>query len=577
MKRFKRGFLWLQLGLFLFLSPMGCSLSETKKTGDAATVDLKNQLSNPIKLKVGYGYDSTVSWKEGEGPTNNDWTKLYAESGYQLETLFSVDEKDLDQKMAVAISSGEYPDVFRVSGTELVRYANSGVITDITEAYETYASPELKEYMETEGGRYLDSARVKGKLYGLPKINWPWSDTMMLFIRQDWLDSLGLSVPTTIEELKKVAQAFTFEDPDGNGKHDTYGLVLNGKDDFSAWSGIQAFFECYGLAPGHWSGNFPFLEEDGLVQWGGMDAKTMKKALTDLNEMYQAGTLSKQFATLDSDSLLTEVIEGNAGIYFAPYWGAMNAQVEAYKKDQKAVFKAYRLPDGAGFLSAKPYMNNTPTHFSVVSSQFEKPEELVKLANLAVQKLIYPENEADLKYDDNYKYGEEKGIGWKGALTQFRKIAIDFDNDRAVRSLLKGQKVNTTATQESLYSEIQSYLQADLTSTLKRKIFANDPDVTEGFANWTVWGEQGGMTVQHDIYYRYRMTNNQIYVTTPTETMANRYMILNPITQETLIKIITGANSVDSYDHFLENWKKIGGDAVTKEAQDWYDQLINKK
>lgn len=40
---------------------------------------------------------------------------------------------------------------------------------------------------------------------------------MMMFIRQDWLDNLNLEIPTTMEELKAVAKAFTEQDPDGNG------------------------------------------------------------------------------------------------------------------------------------------------------------------------------------------------------------------------------------------------------------------------------------------------------------------------------------------------------------------------
>ena len=44
-----------------------------------------------------------------------------------------------------------------------------------------------------------------------------------LLIRKDWLDNLGLEVPTTIDELLEVARAFTFNDPDGNGRNDTYG------------------------------------------------------------------------------------------------------------------------------------------------------------------------------------------------------------------------------------------------------------------------------------------------------------------------------------------------------------------
>lgn len=51
---------------------------------------------------------------------------------------------------------------------------------------------------------------------------WTWN------IRKDWLAALGLSMPTTPDELLEVARAFTTDDPDGNGVDDTYGLSSAG-------------------------------------------------------------------------------------------------------------------------------------------------------------------------------------------------------------------------------------------------------------------------------------------------------------------------------------------------------------
>ena len=62
-----------------------------------------------------------------------------------------------------------------------------------------------------------------GHQYGLPEPP-PLPKREGLVIRKDWLDKLGLEVPTTPEELLAVAKAFTEQDPDGNGKNDTYGL-----------------------------------------------------------------------------------------------------------------------------------------------------------------------------------------------------------------------------------------------------------------------------------------------------------------------------------------------------------------
>lgn len=48
-----------------------------------------------------------------------------------------------------------------------------------------------------------------------------------MWIRQDWLDNLGLEVPRTWDELAAVAEAFVTQDPDGNGEDDTIGILLD--------------------------------------------------------------------------------------------------------------------------------------------------------------------------------------------------------------------------------------------------------------------------------------------------------------------------------------------------------------
>ena len=56
-------------------------------------------------------------------------------------------------------------------------------------------------------------------------------------------------MPKTIDELYNVLRAFTFNDPDGNGRNDTYGLagcVVNGVGFGYMWQVFYAF----GVQPG---------------------------------------------------------------------------------------------------------------------------------------------------------------------------------------------------------------------------------------------------------------------------------------------------------------------------------------
>ena len=44
--------------------------------------------------------------------------------------------------------------------------------------------------------------------------------------RADWAEKLGLEEPKTIEDIYNMMYQFTYGDPDGNGKDDTYGLCM---------------------------------------------------------------------------------------------------------------------------------------------------------------------------------------------------------------------------------------------------------------------------------------------------------------------------------------------------------------
>ena len=76
------------------------------------------------------------------------------------------------------------------------------------EIYENFLG---KEFFEE--GKHL----VDGKLLCIPRITVYNGAMKTVYFRQDWLDNLGLSEPTTLDELHDVLYAFTYDDPDGNG------------------------------------------------------------------------------------------------------------------------------------------------------------------------------------------------------------------------------------------------------------------------------------------------------------------------------------------------------------------------
>ncbi|MNY55159.1 hypothetical protein D3C86_1911100 [compost metagenome] len=67
--------------------------------------------------------------------------------------------------------------------------------------------------------------------------------------------------------------------------------------------------------------------------------------------------------------------------------------------------------------------------------------------------------------------------------------------------------------------------------------------------------------------------NNQFllekFVGAPTPTMVERKATLEKLQNEVFVKIILG-DPIDTFDKFVEDWKKLGGDQITEEVNQWY-------
>ena len=540
---------------------------------DAVVEDLKSEIKfygyeDPITLKMGFSYASDFGWAGNETFEDNIWRNLYKALGFDVEVLYNIDATQAETKLATSITSGNYPDLLSGSSTEIVKYAETGVIADITDVFEEYASDELKEYLNYGGVDNLSAGIVNGRLYGIPTASEAQIDGMMMYIRKDWLDNLGLEVPKTMDELKAVAKAFTEDDPDGNGVDDTYGLALCGADGFTYWSGLQAFFEGYGAAPGYWSDSFTFIEKDGKVLWGGALSTEMKTALADLQEMYAAGALAKSFGTMDYNQLLQDVGAGVCGIYFAPRWGAMVPYIDALKSDVNAEIVAAMIPDGMGEGSSKAYIQTTPGSLRAISSKCEHPEAVVKLMNISVRLLANYRNE-----DERNMFSGQTGVysGWKTSWIGLGKPGEQVESiTKEMTAMSTGVLTDDmTESQISSVKAMQAYFAAREDGTLADLLAAEDATIQTGISNSTVSTEIGGGAVMLKQIAEDRF-NYSAYNTVPTKNMASCYATLNKMALETIIKIIYG-DSVDSYDEFLKSWNELGGEVVTKEAQEWYD------
>ncbi len=159
--------------------------------------------------------------------------KLQEINGIVLE-LEAPPINNYPDRLNVVMASGELPDIiYTQSDSGKLPLIQGWVDDGLVLALDKYLDqmPNVKAVMsdsELTVARIYDEA---GTTYGIPRVQTKPKDGII--IRKDWLDKLGLQVPKTPEEFAKVMYAFAHNDPDGNGKNDTYGFSVNAKVFFS--------------------------------------------------------------------------------------------------------------------------------------------------------------------------------------------------------------------------------------------------------------------------------------------------------------------------------------------------------
>lgn len=213
-----------------------------------------------------------------------------------------VPNAEYTEKMNVTLASDSIPQVVVVDPKmpAFVKSAQAGAFWDLTDKLDKY--PNLKPADE----RTALNASVNGKIYGLYRMR-PLLRSAVV-IRKDWLEKVGLKEPTTIDEFYEVAKAFTEKDPDGNGKKDTYGLIIP-KWPSSSYASASPYdvVETWFGAPTGWG------ERDGKVV-PGFDTPEFIEANKFLKKMVDEGLINPDFATLDTAKWNEPFFHGRGGM-----------------------------------------------------------------------------------------------------------------------------------------------------------------------------------------------------------------------------------------------------------------------
>lgn len=486
----------------------------------------------------------------GETIEDNRWLKLYRdELGVNVKYNWTVNggyfEDAYRQKINVTLASGDLPDIITVTAAQLKQLADADMIEDMTPYWDKYAADFTREIYSIEGDSVLNSAMFDGKLMAIPNAEGSIESAHFMWIRKDWLDKLGLSVPTTTEELLNVAEKFTTMDPDGNGENDTYALAMT-KDLYGGAMGLQGFFAGFHAYPNFWG------EKDGNIVYGSTQPE-MKDALKALAEMYAKGQIDPEFGVKDGGKVAETIAAGRIGIDFGEQWNPMYPLISNFNNDNNADWTGYDLPSVDGQMVKVPLGFRTGLYFAVRKG-FAHPEIAVQMVNMHLEKNWGKTN--DFGY---YYMPQENGnVGvWKFSPVTPYPARKNFEAFQAIHAARDAGDVSVLTGEPKVIEEnLQAYANGDLAQWGWEKIYG-DNGVYRVMEKW--------------------VANDQLmvetYVGAPTPSMVERLSTLEQMEREVFVKIIMGAESIDAFDKFVSDWMQLGGEDILREVNEWYDMI----
>jgi putative aldouronate transport system substrate-binding protein len=538
----------------------GGSAFALKNDTTTKTNDPFGKYATPVEITACRVLTSWMGFDKGEDENNNWWSKMYLEKlGIKLNVEFTGTNwgEPYDQKINAALATDDIPDVMPIYTSLVVRAVKGGKVADITDAYNNYASPQVKKIMSFNNNMPIKACSYdpitksfgKGRMFGLGAPDEPGGN--MIWIRADWLKKINMAEPKTLADLEKVAKLFVLKKP--GGQKNTIGISLH-KD----FGDIQGLFDMFG-ARNNW------VLKGGKLVFGRSTEESMG-ALKVLAKWYKMGIISKDWASKDPNKEeMADIVSGRVGIVFAGDH-APNGQAfkDCKKNNPQADWIWVPLPSVDGKQvqwSTSPAVNNV----NVVGYKCKNPEAVIKLVNMAVA--VNGPDKPSFITDTEYNISKGGNMNWWNAVVGLPIHGSGWKDAQAAREALKkgtdASKLSFGA--KDVYNQLKSWK----TEGVKGKEFD---------LNWSIdkLCNFGG-----SIEYTEKMRTRGGFNISPywgmeTDSIAKNGQDWHAQWKKFFTKAIISGKVVEEFDAWVKYFYKNGGQSATDEVNAWYAS-VNKK
>jgi putative aldouronate transport system substrate-binding protein len=297
----------------------------------------------------------------GNPPSNWFLTKdVHDKLNINLKVSFVPYGDDGDTKFNAAAAANGLPDFFQIPQNNdiFLQWVREGLIAPVDSLFplmpqrtkDRYSNPQMQQIATIDGKKYVLQEKA-----GL-------TTRQGFFIRKDWLDKLHLQEPKTLDDFYNVAKAFTQDDPDGDGKNDTFGFGgVTGVGQVGLGNNFEPFFGAYGI-PGVWNFNTPGKVSLSLHDPGYLQAVEFLRKLSTEKLMDPAWPTLSQ-----NDFRAAWKQQGKYGIMSEDFCAALcQANYESFDTNfPNGVWEPLAPPQGPGGQAYEGFYTNVGTRIAV--------------------------------------------------------------------------------------------------------------------------------------------------------------------------------------------------------------------
>ena len=533
--------------------------------------------------------------EEPYSPEENPETwRLQGVTGLKARVKWMATGGGYMQKLSQAITGGDIPDVMTVDLNQYYTMVKGGLIADLTDELLEGDHPNLRDKFAAKDNIALDALRVDGRIYGVPSMGADYDGHPFVWIRKDWLEKLGIEGPKSWKDLERVAKAFMEQDPDGNGKKDTYGIPIasnyGGRGDGTL---SELFLNVGGANINKW-----MKKKDGTLMYGSVHPGA-KEALSLLNDWYNKGIIEEDFALWSGSDMAQVAAENQCGILLSPWYAGTYTLNDCISLNPDAEWESYLLPGEEG----EPIYANQGGSLmgvTVVSKDFPHPEAFV----YAMDMLEANGNKYNADAPDpEFAYGSCEGYievsgGYKpvgGPVEDdyytypVQEVYNNVENLNDLASMESVEAVNkyleekVTATNRGHWSRMKAttcinlpIILADLKGENPRQVklidkYGDELDLVSSYTLYLTYWEGPEAVVRANPIG----VNEEFVGTAPALTQYANF--LGNFTQQEFTKMVmgdTGGKSISEYfDSYVKKFNKQGGDAITKDVNEAYKEM----